>query len=341
MGQLWELINVDRRERDLAGGSKLVEFFFEDMRDVYEALQTPILPPAVDEWLARGTVVLQPGNIGKLSTEVLDMIFQEILDNEEDPFTINLLSCICFAVGCKRLLTVGKQHILDGLLRHHVRAADCRLVCLGEATDATDQAPPGMLTEEELDEIADTKVPAEDDVWAIAARNEDGRDPNLILERCLYEFAMEFYDGAIADWRERRFSLALERDRLWERLGVEWLLPERRDPVQVRDRRMGEYVREAALIARGKDFGRVSLAHAMLSRICYSLDPSVADEYCGEEFVGNFGRGPWAGDRFCIRSEDDMPVPEAGCGFKEWVDVTEEVNRLLGNLWREMRWGKE
>ena len=33
----------------------------------------------VDEWLARGTMVRQPRSIGKLSTEVLDMIFQTIL----------------------------------------------------------------------------------------------------------------------------------------------------------------------------------------------------------------------------------------------------------------------
>ena len=67
---------------------------------------------------------------------------------------------------------------------------------------------------------------------------------------------------------------------------------------------------------------------------------SVADEFCGEEFAEKFGRGPWAGDRFCIRREDDMPAPEAECGFTEWVDVTEEVNRLLGNLWREMGYGE-
>ncbi len=323
-----------------------------------QSLTTLNDPRAVDEWLAQGPVALQPGGVGKLSTEVLDMIFQEILD-DKSPFVINLLSCICFALGCKRLLTVGKRHILDGLIKHYVRAADCRLVCLGAATNATDQAPPGMLTEEEVEEIATTKVPAEDDQWAIAARNEDGADPDLILERCLYEFAMEFYDGTANEWWERNWSLAHERHAIWERLGAEWVLYECRDPVQLRDRMMfdalasgatyppgpkvllnlvkGEYVRDAALVVLGKGFNRVTLAHAMLSRICYSLDPGVADEYCGEEFVGRFGKGPWAGDRFCIRSEDDMPVPQAGSrGFTEWTDVTEEVNRLLGNLWRAM-----
>ncbi len=30
-----------------------------------------------------------------------------------------------------------------------------------------------------------------------------------------------------------------------------------------------------------------------------------------------------------------MPTPQAW-GFTVWRDVTEEVNRLLGNLWREI-----
>ena len=97
----------------------------------------------------------------------------------------------------------------------------------------------------------------------------------------------------------------------------------------------GEYVREAALTVFKNDPDRVTPAHALLSRICYSRGTSVVDEFCRDEFVGKFGRGPWAGCRFYIVSEEDMPAPQA-CGFAEWTDVTEEVNRLLGNLWRRM-----
>nr|VWP00512.1 Chitin synthase 6 (EC (Chitin-UDP acetyl-glucosaminyl transferase 6) (Class-V chitin synthase 6) [Ganoderma boninense] len=319
-------------------------------------------PSVVDEWLERGPVAQQPGSIGKLSTEVLDMIFQEILHDDKDKPGVKLVSCICLALGCKRLLVVGKRHILDGLARYYVRAAGCRLVCLGETTDATDQAPPGMLTADELKEIAETKVRAEDDEWAIRAR-ADSEDPNVILERCLYEFAREFYESEAARKAKFIFSPAWVCMELWARpgLGPEWLLMERGDTVQLRDRKMadtlarwatyapgpnvllnlvkGEYVREAALDECGRVYNRVSLAHAMLSRVCYSIDPSGADEYCGEEFVGRFGRGPWAGDRFCIVSErEELPAPRDGCGFEEWRDVTEEVNRLLENIWKAMCW---
>ena len=317
-------------------------------------------------------MAVQPGSIGKLSTEVLDMIFQAILHDQNHRFLTNFVACTCFAIACKRLLTVGKRHILEGMIEYHVRAANCRLVCLGEYTNATDQAPPGMLTEEELKEIAETKaVRVEDDDWAPFAERSDfeseepepeGDDPDAIPERCLYDFAMDFYKPAPMGWRKHGFPLWRAGLAVWGELGPETFLVKRGDVAQLCDRELlealtsrptylpgpnvllnltkGEYVREAALIVRGKYCGRVSLTHAMLSRICYSLDTSVADEFCGEEFVGKFGRGPWAGDRFCIIREDDMPAPETECGFTEWVDVTEEVNRLLGNLWREMGYGE-
>ena len=327
-------------------------------------------------------MVRQPGSIGKLSTEVLDMIFQTILhDRTTEYFARNLLSCICFALGCKRLLAVGKRHIEEGLIEHHASAARCRLVCLGEYTDATDQAPAGMLTAEELKEIAATKVPAEDEDWEIVARNADGVDPSVILERyrCLYSFATEFWVRVDDATWQRTSALFNMRDALLpeepeERPPKSQWKPhphpeeeeeeepeprEREDQLRALDRKMvqvlasynatyprgprvllnlskGECVQEAALAVFGNDPGHVTLAHAMLSRICYSQDPGLPDEMCGDEFVGRCGRGPWAGDRFCIVSEKEMPALRAGYGFKEWKDVTEEVNRLLGNFWRAM-----
>ncbi len=292
------------------------------------SLTSVYISRAVDEWLSRGTVVRQPGSIGKLSTEVLDMIFQAILDETTESFATNLLSCICLAVGCKRLLTVGKRHIMEGLLEHHATAAQCRLVCLGESTDATDQAPPGMLTEEELKEIAATKIPGEDDKWAIAARNEEGADPNLILERCLYQFATEFYEHAgdatwqrncalsdkcIAFWKEELKALwkeELEAQSEWDEVEPRERQPE--DLLHILDRKMvgvlasygamypsgpnvllnlekGEYVREAALTVFGKDPEHITLVHMMLSRICYSQDPGVADELCRTSSLGGVG----------------------------------------------------
>ena len=191
----------------------------------------------MDEWLSRGDVVLQPGSICKQPTEVLDMTPQSIPNNPSHSSTTNLLSCICFAIACRGLLTIGKRYILEGFIAHHPRTVDCRLVCLREYTDAMDQAPPGMLTEEELKEIAATRVPYEGDEWAIATHIEDGGDPIVILERCLYNFAMEHYASARGGWQKRCQSLDMERFGLWEIPGRPWVLKGNQDP---RDYRMIE-----------------------------------------------------------------------------------------------------
>ena len=318
-------------------------------------------PSAVDEWLARGTMVRQPGSIGKLSTEVLDMIFQATLRADSGAPTecsaTNLLSCICLALGCKRLLVVGKRHIASGLLRHHARAARCRLICLRDNTGAVDQAPAGMLTADELKEIAETKLAFEDDAL---------EDPSMAVERCLYQFAEEFYapapdarercDSALSDARNALWPLEEEYDPEEGEEDPDSESEEAEDPLRALDRKMvevlasdhatyppgpnvllnlvkGEYVREAALAVFGNDASHITLVHAMLSRICYSPKPGSADKVCGDEYVGWCRQGPWAGDRFCITSEDGMPAPGAW-GFKEWTDVTEDVNRMLGKFWQ-------
>ncbi|KAI1791470.1 hypothetical protein LXA43DRAFT_889272 [Ganoderma leucocontextum] len=101
----------------------------------------------------------------------------------------------------------------------------------------------------------------------------------------------------------------------------------------------GEYVREDTLATLGRGSGPVAmtLVAALISRICYSIDNSI-EFMCGEAYAGKLAKGPWAGDRFCIRSAQDMAVerPWTGCIWTEWNDVTEEVNGLLCQLWNFM-----
>ncbi|KAI1795034.1 hypothetical protein LXA43DRAFT_1178937 [Ganoderma leucocontextum] len=350
MGQIWEVINVDRRERDLAGGTKLQGlFFYEDMGKLYHALWIPRMPKVVDKWLSHGPIVSQPSSlIGKLSTEELDMIFEAILPapavGTEGDLTANFLSCIFLAICCKRLLAVGKPHILRGYIAREARAADCRLVCLGEYAGSDDQAPPGMLTEAELKEIATTKMVWED--GDIAEYGEERRD-KLVMERRLHIFAVELYtplakvwralDGALSDKlydsrEELGSACSLDRDMITALAGQPTY---RSGPNVLYNLVKGEYVREDELVVCGKDPKNVTLVHALLSRICYSSDWGFVCEICGSEVASTFKKGPWAGDRFCIRSaRDGRPVLKAGAGFTEWRDVTKEVNVFLRQLWK-------
>ncbi|PIL36441.1 hypothetical protein GSI_00130 [Ganoderma sinense ZZ0214-1] len=298
-------------------------------------------------WLSRGSVAVQPGPMGKLSTEVLDMVFEVLLDGSDpdpDP-NEDFLDCIIFAISCKRLLTIGKRHILHTLISRHARAADCRLVCLGWYAYPPDQAPPGMLTAAELEEIAMTPDPDEHS-W--------GSVEKAIARRCLYHFAGENYAYThMAYWRLfepfrktvdelwhlRRqdpaamdaFYSALDLRMITKLGGVgSWApgLEYAEGPRVLCNTSKGEYVREDALVGWDMEYWRVTLAHALLARVCYSPDDSIS-MCCGEEYKDRLVKGPWAGDRFRIISEDEMPVLKGG---KRWRDVTGEVNELLCHL---------
>ncbi|KAI1795045.1 hypothetical protein LXA43DRAFT_882314 [Ganoderma leucocontextum] len=336
--------NVDRREKDLAGGAKLGEFFWDNMTELYQSLRIPCLPKAVDKWLSRGPFVVQWGLVGKLSTEVLDMIFEVLLDDMNQDLTDNFLDCIFFAICCKRLLSVGKRHILRALISQHARAADCRLVCLGEYAGADDQAPPGMLTDAELKEIATTPGPDEDEY-------ESADD--AIAARCFYTFALESYEpyyvagrsllDPLRDISEEIHNIrwdrgktigppySLDLDMIAALGGVDSYYPKPEypeGPIVLCNMSKGEYVREDKLVVWEMGWRRVTLAQALLSRICYSWDPSIS-MWCGEEYIDKLVKGPWAGDRFRITIADEMPWLKGG---KEWKDVTKDVNALLCHL---------
>ncbi|PIL37570.1 hypothetical protein GSI_01264 [Ganoderma sinense ZZ0214-1] len=307
MGQYWDL------EKDLTGGGKLGEFFFTNHSHLYDSLRIPRLPKDLDMWLSRGSAAVQPGPMGKLSTEVLDMVFE--------------------------------RHILHTLISRHARAADCRLVCLGWYAYPPDQAPPGMLTAAELEEIATTPDPDEHSCESVE---------KAIARRCLYLFAGENYAYAhMAYWRLfepfrktvdelwhlRRqdpakmdaFYSALDLRMITKLGGVgSWApgLEYAEGPRVLCNTSKGEYVREDALVGWDMEYWRVTLAHALLARVCYSPDDSIS-MCCGEEYKDGLVKGPWAGDRFRIISMDEMPVLKGG---KRWRDVTGEVNELLCHL---------
>ncbi|PIL34440.1 hypothetical protein GSI_03216 [Ganoderma sinense ZZ0214-1] len=363
MGQLWDIINVDRREQGFVDSGKLGSLFFSDLRYLYRSLHIPCLPEKVDKWLSYGTFAIQPEPIGELPTEVLDMIYETILnDTNEDHPELIFLTCVSLAITCNRLLSVGKCHIQRALIPRHARAADCRIVCLGEYADKDDQAPPGMLTDAEIKELETTKMPYEDEEPTDSDESTDDDEPtdDDLEERCLYIFAAELYKYYGDALHERSKPMYTFMDRFHTQLleAQSESHNEARDAALTRDLKMfktiagvsyygcqvtypgglnvlcnmskGECVREDALVKLESKWCRVTLAHAVFSRICYSLshDISIA---CSKEVEEKLVKGPWAGDRFRITSADDMPTLPGG---KEWKDVTKEVSQMLRHLWR-------
>lgn len=296
----------------------------------------------VDEWLSRGTFAVQPKPIGALSTEVLGMILEEILDDTRRAPAENFLTCVYFSVTCKRLLSVGKRHILRALTSRYARAADCRIICLGKYANKNDQAPPGMLTDAAVNELATTRMPYE----------PSELDDEDLAQRCLSVFALELYKSYHNAKVEEHMTVYIPIDCTRDIRG-------RKEPPDSKERDLnmiaalacvryyptgpaypdgpnvlcnlskGECVREDALVRLESRWCSVTLAHAVLSRICCSPDSSMSMA-CSGEYEDRLAKGPWAGDQFRITSEADMPPLKGG---QEWKDVTKDVNRMLRHLW--------
>jgi hypothetical protein len=88
------------------------------------------------------------------------------------------------------------------------------------------------------------------------------------------------------------------------------------------------YLRSDTLPFTGRDrvwgFGR-----AILSRICWSTDPSVS-MLC----EGDIHRGVWAGDRFDVVELDDFGASIEELESSGWKDVTSEVREELIAIWK-------
>ena len=287
----------------------------------------------VDAWLMRGNVALQPGPFGKLSPEVIDMIYAQFASDDD------LEDVIGLAITCKPLLAVGKPHILRLLQAHHACWAGCRLICLGGYTQDDADLPAGLLTDAEKHKIATTEIPV---------LGKPGEYP-----KCLALYASELYSTGYgrrgrsysedewaywSDLREVRAMYGKDGDAqgLLE-LDMFDALYKYRAPtypngvVVLCNLSKAEYVREDHLTVI--ETNRFGLIHGLMARICWATDPSIS-MCCGEEYEEQFVKGPWAGDRFCIATLKEMPRLKIGAG-KEWKDVTDEVDELLLHLWEE------
>ena len=80
---------------------------------------------------------------------------------------------------------------------------------------------------------------------------------------------------------------------------------------------------------------RLTLGHALASRICWSTDWSCS-MYLEGWLAKDLAHGPWAGDRFCIATMDEMPLTPEG---EAWKDVTVEVDAFLWHVWRHHNMG--
>ncbi|OSC97975.1 hypothetical protein PYCCODRAFT_1525346 [Trametes coccinea BRFM310] len=330
MGQMWYLINLDSQE--IATYGKLAEWFwFEDFHEIRQALRIRRLPDDVDLWLAKGTRATQRGPLLTLPDEIICMIYAELSDSD--------VSILCLAVTCKDLLALGKPHILRHLRHAGATWACGRIICVGEYLHELNDLPSGMLTAQEEEAI---KAAFDDD----ADSDVDGASMHGRLS--FWEYVQDTYAQNVSGYNTR--CSATEKV-----FKIDWRSWCRRPANEQRDYNMvdkllepgsefglnhdldvlcniskGECVRSAAL-NMPKAF---TIGHALVSQVCWSTDPSCS-MYIEPEFERKLVRGRWAGDRFCLVTEDTMPELPGGA---EWRDVTAEVHELLCHLHNQNPW---
>ncbi|KAI0694387.1 hypothetical protein C8T65DRAFT_833464 [Cerioporus squamosus] len=294
MSQGWWILNIDRKEKsgEMDGHIGL---------SMATSATGWMLCAEVEEWLADGPMVIQPGPFGKLSTELLDMIFDALPEFRDIAF---------LSLTCKRLLDTG-----------------CRLICIGDySTDA--DLPEGVLTDEERQEKNATKLEDLDDddkdrLFAFAEQRYTkafGHEwPRRSASSERYLGTCEILRQSFPRHLRRKISSDVER---WETLCTRDIAGH--GPVVLCNISKAEYVRADGLVGHD-DF---HIGHALLPRICWS-NPST---FYKLEDCMELGRGPGAGDRFCITTLGALPDVLEG---QEWSDVTEEIDALLVEIWNE------
>ena len=281
---------------------------------------------------------MQRGAFGKLSPEIIDMVYAEFTSEDD------LKHVITLAITCQRLLAIGKPHLLRLLQATHAPWAGSRILCIGLNTDDDSKLPAGLLTDAEKHKIATTKIPA--------LGVPDECPGNLATHAC--ELYSECYgrgwsrQGEWAYWRQLREVRETYREdgdvqtlRDLDMFNALYKYTKPTYPTGVAvlcNLSKAEYVREDRLTVMEwqceKWTSRLGLINGLMARICWATDPSIA-MCCGEEYEERLVKGPWAGDRFCITTVEEMGRLKIVAVGKEWTDVTAEVDELLVHLWKK------
>jgi hypothetical protein len=192
------------------------------------------------------------------------------------------------------------------------------IICVGDYVEAGDH-PPGLFTEDErseLQQLLDEGRPITLLDYVHEYTEINVSLPTTLLRQLLSKGYYRMPDSGgseIIETVHPEFSQFYPED-------VPWIL---------RNLTTREYVRSDAIAMKpehihGPNIDFLGFGEVVLSRICWSSDPSVNMAY-----NGNIHRGVWAGHCFDIttRARHEQDVKE------EWKDVSEEVAKEIASIW--------
>ncbi|KAF8489095.1 hypothetical protein BU17DRAFT_101275 [Hysterangium stoloniferum] len=211
--------------------------------------------------------------------------------------TVSLaITCWVMWDAIKNILPTAMEAVVFPLAAQH------RIICVGDYV-LKDDYPPGMLTEEELVEVSEAG-----DLYLWTHRFEYWNKDNGI-----------FPPAAMVPWSPDWciFQEIVEKN-----------LPQ---VLVIRNLSKKEYIRESGITAE-PDLEEMGITQAILSRICWSHDPSSSMAY-----QGDIHRGTWAGDRIdimCENRHNAVLMAESKDPSKApWKDVTEACVQMLLDIW--------
>ncbi|GLB44908.1 hypothetical protein LshimejAT787_1802450 [Lyophyllum shimeji] len=320
--------NIRNPPRTHAGGGKFGEFCFDIDNDldflnalwrpykgykwvVAKRLQDvqnhPFPPQSIANLAGRG--------LGRLAAELVDMIYEHMECLEDVTY---------FAITCQRYYEIGRRHLEarleDALI---ISWAGNRLICLGDNT-TMDDLPERMLTDREVQFLAEKFGNTED--------GGDERDSHAweqlsFLHRLRPDSSVNQTKAQHGDYHRHGIISWTSLLRMYRR--IHWtdvvLLRELVEPNRglcprdvyldgafvLRNLTTKEYVRGSTVydlyVSEAPWAGKILLEHALIVRITWSSDPSMAMLYQGPLEVH---RGVWAGHRFDVCEIDDVEDEE-------------------------------
>ncbi|EIW75276.1 hypothetical protein CONPUDRAFT_169653 [Coniophora puteana RWD-64-598 SS2] len=313
MGQYWMFLNIDRREEKSYG--KLGEFFSDGRtgRNIAARLCQLRPLPKIPRIQSDDAGITDTESVERGLLSLPDEIICHIINDIE-----SLEDFVCFAATCHRCWDICIP-FLEKCIRS-LSWAGCRIIGLGDYV-GHDDLPPDILTEDEQAELATAK-------------------PGKYGPVSLYSYARTYYGEAVLCSRLEDFTDGLLSDLIQRGLvGAPFVAIKTMctpfEPTVLRNLSKKLYVRADTIDALNEelpqrewfwDHKAYSLGDALVSRICWSSDPSCSMRAHCKDIT----RGPWAGDAFDITSMEEFQKQE---DFSQWVDAKKDVCRALRECW--------
>ena len=251
-----------------------------------------------------------------LPVEVYDRIFYHLSSTD-------LLRLLPLS---RRFWNVTVRHIEDRELESFGQWANKPIICIGEKTPDPSRFPANLL-----------HMFGESSLQAVLEDQYLKRGPLLPISRDEHEAAyisLLELDGVLSTSRHfpRRLYLSWASifNHMFRNEDNGRLYPTDRSWV-LRNLTTHEYVRSEALALnrediRGPHIGLIGFGHVVLSRICWSSNPSISMR-CNI----SMHQGIWAGHRFDITPTDELK--DSGKSGIKWLDISDDIVAELDEIW--------